>query len=49
MTRAHRRWHWYAWLVLAPLIAAGMFAALAGRGVPPVQPAPASADARARE
>ena len=29
MTRAHRRWHYRAWVVLAPVILALLFAALA--------------------
>ena len=28
MTYRHRQWHWWAWGVLAPLVAAGLVAAI---------------------
>ena len=34
MTRRHRRWHLWMWMVLAPLLAAGLIAALAARPAP---------------
>jgi hypothetical protein len=34
MTRRHRRWHLWLWLVLTPLLAAGLSLALASRHTP---------------
>lgn len=38
MTRNHRRWHAWVWLVLGPLIAVGFVVGLLARPTPPVSP-----------
>lgn len=38
MTRSQRRWHVYVWIVLGPLIALGLVAALSARVPPAIQP-----------
>jgi hypothetical protein len=47
MTRSHRRWHAWLWLVLGPVLVAGFVAALAARPAPIAQPAPAAVQGRA--
>jgi hypothetical protein len=52
MTRAHRRWHAWLWLVLGPLLAAGFIAGLLARPAPvsePAPPEPRQADGNTRE
>jgi hypothetical protein len=43
MTRHHRRWHAWLWVVLAPLLVAGFVAGLLARPTPATQPAPLAA------
>jgi hypothetical protein len=38
MTRNHRRWHAWAWLVLGPLVAAAFVACLLARPAPVAAP-----------
>jgi hypothetical protein len=39
MTRNHRRWHAWVWLVLGPLLVAGFVVGLLTRPAPVVEPA----------
>jgi hypothetical protein len=39
MTRNHRRWHAWVWLVLGPFIALGFVVGLLARPTPVVEPA----------
>lgn len=50
MTRAQRRWHFFAWTALGPLLALGLLAALAARRpAHPVQVARGAAAQSAEE
>ena len=40
MTRNHRRWHAWVWLVLGPVIALGFVVGLLARPTPVVEPTP---------
>jgi hypothetical protein len=40
VTRNHRRWHAWAWLVLGPLLALGFVVGLLARPTPVVEPIP---------
>ena len=40
MTRNHRRWHAWVWLVLGPFIVLGFVVGLLARPTPVVEPAP---------
>lgn len=46
MTRNHRRWHAWVWLVLGPFIALGFVVGLLARPAPVVEPAPLAAPGR---
>jgi hypothetical protein len=41
MTRNHRRWHYRLWLILGPLLVAGLIAGVLTRPAPGDEPLPA--------
>ena len=43
MTRNHRRWHAWVWLVLGPFIVLGFVVGLLARPTPVVEPTPLAA------
>jgi hypothetical protein len=43
MTRNHRRWHAWAWLVLGPFTVLGFVVGLLARPTPVVEPTPLAA------
>jgi len=43
VTRNHRRWHAWVWLVLGPFIALGFVVGLLARPTPVVEPTPRAA------
>jgi hypothetical protein len=43
MTRNHRRWHAWVWLVLGPFIVLGFVVGLLARPTPAVEPTPLAA------
>ena len=45
MTRNHRRWHAWVWLVLGPVIALGFVVGLLARPTPVVESTPLAAPA----
>jgi len=45
VTRNHRRWHAWVWLVLGPVIALGFVVGLLARPTPVVEPTPLAAPA----
>ena len=46
MTRNHRRWHAWVWLVLGPFLALGLVVGLLARPTPVVEPALRAAPGR---
>jgi hypothetical protein len=49
MTRSHRLWHAWLWLILGPLLVAGVVAGLLARPSPVVEPAPFAEPGGSRE
>lgn len=43
MTRNHRRWHAWVWLMLGPILAGGFVVGLLTRPTPATEPAPLAA------
>jgi hypothetical protein len=43
MTRNHRRWHAWVWLLLGPVIALGFVVGLLARPTPLIEPTPLAA------